>query len=118
MSRNTTGLTFPRVENVTLAPFALPLHCALRMLTRGDMKAKTPANKDFKPGTQRDKTRQEILRLCRGKFLTKREIASDLGLSLNTVRAYYLYPMVDRGQIELRNSDHPRSYNQGYRAKK
>ena len=77
----------------------------------------TKSNK-FHPGTHSGEIRQEILKLCRAKFLSKQELASRLGLSINTLRAYYLYPMIKLGDIELLIPEHPRSQKQAYRSKR
>lgn len=39
----------------------------------------------------------KILKLTRYEFRTRKEIAEALNLSINTVRANYLYPMANRG---------------------
>lgn len=48
----------------------------------------------------RAEMRVEILRLCRGKFLSVADLAIKLEKSVNTVRAHYVYPLVKDGLLE------------------
>lgn len=46
-----------------------------------------------------EEKKAQILRLCTGKFLTTGQLSEKLGLSVNTVRAYYVYPLVKEGKL-------------------
>lgn len=47
-----------------------------------------------------DDTKAKILTLCKKDYRTAAQLAAALGKSVNTVRAYYVYPMVRDGQLK------------------
>jgi len=80
------------------------------------MPKKVGVSLKFNAGTRRDSVRKEILQICRSRYLTRQEIADKLGMSVNTVRAYYLYPLIALGQIETLYPAKNTRKNQAYRA--
>jgi DNA-binding transcriptional regulator GbsR (MarR family) len=50
-------------------------------------------------GAISDNARKQILRLCKKRPMTPSELAEALGKSVNTVRAYYVYPMAREGLL-------------------
>lgn len=77
-------------------------------------KKKTATN--FTPQSRRDEVRKEILSFCKTGFKTMEQISRHLGLSINTVRAYYVYPMVEYGDLQLLLPDRRRSHHQAFKA--
>lgn len=60
--------------------------------------------------------RSTILELCRGRFLSLRELSRLLDRSVGTLRDSYLTPMLKSKHLELRFPDTPNHPEQGYRA--
>lgn len=58
-----------------------------------------------------------ILEVCRGVYLTLRELSHILGRSENTVRQNYLSAMTREGRIVLRHPQSPQHPNQAYTAR-
>ena len=77
----------------------------------------TSVSTDFFNGSRRDHFRLAILKACSREFLTTSAIAKRLGKSVNTIRAYYIYPMVKLGQLEQLYATPSRVRNQAYRSK-
>lgn len=59
-------------------------------------------------------TREKVLRLCRGRYLSSAQLAELLGKSVNTIRAHYVYPLVREGLLEPKYPGGRKS-NQAYR---
>lgn len=55
-----------------------------------------------------------IVEICRGRWLTRREIASLLQRNPDSLRARYLTPMVSHGVLRLRYPDKPNRVDQAY----
>lgn len=49
---------------------------------------------------------KRILAICRNEFMSLGEIAMQLGMNRNTVRAGYLYPMANAGKL-IRSAQQP-----------
>lgn len=58
------------------------------------------SNKDAKKKSSGIIVREKILNLCRKEFMSSSYIADYIGMSLNTIRAHYLYPMARDGLLE------------------
>lgn len=52
--------------------------------------------------------REKVRSLCKGRYLTTHQLAEALGLSVHTVRAYYVYPLVRDGRLTLLHPPGPR----------
>ncbi len=59
--------------------------------------------------------RANILRLCRGRYLTRSELSATLGRNAVFLGSTYLKPMVEEGLLELRYPDTPTHSRQAYR---
>jgi len=72
-----------------------------------------PADNEGATVGRSDEIRAKLLKLCQRDYKSTAELAAALGLSINTVRAYYVYPMVREGALKpLRDG---RSSKQAYR---
>jgi predicted HTH transcriptional regulator len=63
----------------------------------------------------RDRVQAAILEVCRGRFVTAREIATALERRVRTIVDNYLGELVTEGRLELREPSNPSSPNQAYR---
>jgi len=61
-------------------------------------------------------TEQLILKLCRGRWLSRNQLAELLGRNPEGVRARFLVPMVEHGLLRLRYPDKPNRADQAYTA--
>lgn len=81
-------------------------------LTQGLPQTSTVAGEHWSP---REQVETAILELCKGRFLTVREIATALARSLKTIRQNYVTRLVADGRLELRDRDNPTIPDQAYR---
>lgn len=63
----------------------------------------------------KERVEAAIVEVCRGRFVSAREIAEALGRSRRTILDNYVSPMVAEGRLELRDPDQPSSATQAYR---
>jgi ATP-dependent DNA helicase RecG len=61
-------------------------------------------------------TERLILKLCRGRWLSRNQLAELLGRNPEGVRARFLVPMVEHGLLRLRYPDKPNRADQAYTA--
>ncbi len=59
--------------------------------------------------------RDEILKLCRGRYLSRSELSTALGRNAVFLGSQYLKPMVEEGLLKLRYPDTPTHSGQAYR---
>ncbi|MFH1465902.1 MAG: ATP-binding protein [Pseudomonadota bacterium] len=62
-------------------------------------------------------TRERILDLCRGRFLSSAEIGAALDRNPKNLRWRHISPLVEQGSLELRYPDRPSHRDQGYRTR-
>lgn len=61
-----------------------------------------------------DEMNRVILDLCRGRYLTRHELASLLGRHPTALHARHLKPLIDQGMLTLRYPDKPNRADQAY----
>jgi len=61
--------------------------------------------------------RQTILSLCRGRYLSLRDLSALLNRTAETLRDGYVSKMVREGALELRYPDKPSHSNQAYHSR-
>ncbi len=81
-------------------------------LAQGLPQTSTVAGEHWSP---REQVETAILELCKGRFLTVREIATALARSSKTIRQNYVTRLVADGRLELRDPDNPTIPDQAYR---
>ncbi len=64
-----------------------------------------------------ERTRQTILALCQGRYLSVRQLAELLSRSGRTLQDSFLSPMLKEGLLELRYPDKPTRRDQAYRTR-
>ena len=57
-----------------------------------------------------------IVRLCEGRWTTRAELASQLGMNERNLRKRHLRPMAEEGLLERRHPVGARGVEQAYRA--
>lgn len=65
--------------------------------------------------TRRDEIVDVIIGLCKEGYVSPSAIAKVLDLSVHTVRAHYVYPLVKEGKLVAKYPP-PRRCNQAYKA--
>ena len=68
-----------------------------------------------RPKVPRTEVRETILALCRGRFLTTRDLARYLGRSVTYLRNHFIGQMIRDQVLELKYPDEPSHRDQAYR---